>query len=251
MFIVRARGGAVTSAANALLKTLEEPGDRTHFMLLSSQPDALLPTIRSRTQRVRFAALPDAVVTNCSSARGRRVPGARRSRGCRGEHAGRRSAHADDEESAARERFVQRALAAIEAPTLGPALELAEEAKKDKGELPTRLAALATAFAGEAPCANAAERGARGRRGGRALSAGARGDTAARGERVGAARVESLMVRMRARPRGFFGAPVASPPPALPDLEVPSRAGAPRQPARHPVGDEDDSTSPARRGTRR
>ena len=57
---------------------------------------------------------------------------------------------ADEEESAARERFVARALAAIEAPSLGPALELAEEAKKEKAELPTRLAALATALAGAA-----------------------------------------------------------------------------------------------------
>jgi DNA polymerase-3 subunit delta' len=44
-------------AANALLKTLEEPRPRVHFLLLSERPDRLLTTIRSRCQRVRFAPL--------------------------------------------------------------------------------------------------------------------------------------------------------------------------------------------------
>jgi DNA polymerase-3 subunit delta' len=44
-------------AANALLKTLEEPRAHVHFILLSERPDRLLPTIRSRCQRVRFARL--------------------------------------------------------------------------------------------------------------------------------------------------------------------------------------------------
>ena len=46
-------------AANKLLKTLEEPPARTHFLLLSEAPDELLPTVRSRCQRVDFAALCD------------------------------------------------------------------------------------------------------------------------------------------------------------------------------------------------
>jgi DNA polymerase-3 subunit delta' len=45
-------------AANALLKTLEEPRARVHFVLLSERPDRLLTTIRSRCQRVRFSPLP-------------------------------------------------------------------------------------------------------------------------------------------------------------------------------------------------
>ncbi len=40
------------AAANAFLKTLEEPPPRTLFLLLSDAPDAILPTILSRTQRV-------------------------------------------------------------------------------------------------------------------------------------------------------------------------------------------------------
>ena len=43
------------ASANALLKTLEEPATTSHIILISSRPDALLPTIRSRCQTVRFA----------------------------------------------------------------------------------------------------------------------------------------------------------------------------------------------------
>ena len=43
--------------ANALLKTLEEPGIDTHFVLVSDAPHRLLPTIISRCQRVRFSPL--------------------------------------------------------------------------------------------------------------------------------------------------------------------------------------------------
>jgi len=48
--------------ANALLKTLEEPGEGTHFILLSSAPQRLLPTIISRCQHLRFAPLSKEVL---------------------------------------------------------------------------------------------------------------------------------------------------------------------------------------------
>ncbi len=47
---------------NALLKTLEEPSAGTYLILVTSSEDRLLPTIRSRCQRVSFAPLPDALV---------------------------------------------------------------------------------------------------------------------------------------------------------------------------------------------
>ena len=50
-------------AANALLKTLEEPKPRVHFILTSERPESLLPTIRSRCQRLRFGRLPHPVLT--------------------------------------------------------------------------------------------------------------------------------------------------------------------------------------------
>jgi DNA polymerase-3 subunit delta' len=57
-------------AANALLKTLEEPRARVHFLLLSERPDRLLTTIRSRCQRVRFAPLPTQVLERVLERRG-------------------------------------------------------------------------------------------------------------------------------------------------------------------------------------
>ena len=51
------------AAQNALLKTLEEPPSASMFVLVSSIPDALLPTVRSRCSRLRFAALSTSEVT--------------------------------------------------------------------------------------------------------------------------------------------------------------------------------------------
>ena len=49
-------------AANALLKTLEEPPDSMRLILVTDQVHALLDTIRSRCRTVRFGALPEPVV---------------------------------------------------------------------------------------------------------------------------------------------------------------------------------------------
>lgn len=46
-----------TAAANALLKLLEEPPPRSHILLVSHQPQRLLPTIRSRCQGLRLSPL--------------------------------------------------------------------------------------------------------------------------------------------------------------------------------------------------
>jgi DNA polymerase-3 subunit gamma/tau len=42
------------AAANALLKTLEEPPDHVHFVLATTEPYKLLDTVRSRSQRFDF-----------------------------------------------------------------------------------------------------------------------------------------------------------------------------------------------------
>jgi DNA polymerase-3 subunit delta' len=42
------------NAANALLKTLEEPNDNTHVFLVSDHPGRLVATIRSRCQKLSF-----------------------------------------------------------------------------------------------------------------------------------------------------------------------------------------------------
>jgi DNA polymerase-3 subunit delta' len=45
------------NAANALLKSLEEPPQRALFLLISAEPSRLLPTIRSRCRRLDLAPL--------------------------------------------------------------------------------------------------------------------------------------------------------------------------------------------------
>jgi DNA polymerase-3 subunit delta' len=54
----------VPPAQNALLKTLEEPPSASVFVLVSSRPDALLPTVVSRCPRMRFAPLSTAEVAD-------------------------------------------------------------------------------------------------------------------------------------------------------------------------------------------
>ena len=49
-------------AQNALLKTLEEPPPASVFVLITDRPDMLLPTVRSRCQRLRFGPLSPADV---------------------------------------------------------------------------------------------------------------------------------------------------------------------------------------------
>src|SRR5687768_16197305 len=57
-------------AANAFLKTLEEPPPRTHFVLVSSAPDRLPATIMSRCQRVLFLPLAPPVLAEILAAAG-------------------------------------------------------------------------------------------------------------------------------------------------------------------------------------
>jgi DNA polymerase-3 subunit delta' len=58
-------------AQNALLKTLEEPPPASVFVLVTSRPDVLLPTVQSRCQRLRFGRLSPAEVARVlTSARG-------------------------------------------------------------------------------------------------------------------------------------------------------------------------------------
>jgi DNA polymerase-3 subunit delta' len=54
VFIISDAEKMKDAAANALLKTLEEPPPTSHIFLITSKPNALLPTIRSRVQNLRF-----------------------------------------------------------------------------------------------------------------------------------------------------------------------------------------------------
>ncbi len=54
-FIIDDADNMNDEASNALLKTLEEPPPTSHIFLITSRPDSLLATIRSRCQTLRFA----------------------------------------------------------------------------------------------------------------------------------------------------------------------------------------------------
>jgi len=58
VFIINPAEAMTADAANCLLKTLEEPPDDTVFILLTSQPQALLPTVLSRCQQYFFKGIP-------------------------------------------------------------------------------------------------------------------------------------------------------------------------------------------------
>lgn len=62
VIIIRAAEELTIAAANALLKTLEEPGRGVHFILLTSRPAQLLDTVLSRSLAIRFGALPEDVM---------------------------------------------------------------------------------------------------------------------------------------------------------------------------------------------
>lgn len=146
VFIVRAADEITVQAANALLKTLEEPPARTHFVLLTSRPSRLLDTIRSRSLPVRFAALSDAIIAKLLAARGVDpgvAPLAQGSMSLALELA-------DPEAKAEREAFVSAALEAIDAPDLSFGLKLAESQKRDRDGLRAQLAFFAQALATDA-----------------------------------------------------------------------------------------------------
>ncbi|MFH1563727.1 MAG: DNA polymerase III subunit delta' [Nitrospirota bacterium] len=54
-------------AANAFLKTLEEPTSNTMFILITSGLETLLPTITSRCRPVRFNLIPEGIQTQIFS----------------------------------------------------------------------------------------------------------------------------------------------------------------------------------------
>jgi DNA polymerase III subunit delta' len=145
VFIVRDADELTQQAANALLKTLEEPHNDTHFVLLTSRPSRLLDTIRSRTLPVRFAPLPDRVIASILEQRGLDASVAPLAQGS----ASLALELADPEAKSAREAFVDAALAALDATELTAALKLAE-GKKERDVLRADLSFLAQALAADA-----------------------------------------------------------------------------------------------------
>jgi len=69
VFIITEFERANVNAANALLKTLEEPSPTTRILLVSHQPSGLLDTIISRCQLLRLRPLPESEVVRALQTR--------------------------------------------------------------------------------------------------------------------------------------------------------------------------------------
>lgn len=161
VFIVRDADELTVQAANAMLKTLEEPAPRTHFVLLTSRPRRLLDTVRSRTLALRFGPLPDEVVAKLLEARGLPAAVAALAQG---------SAElafelADPEAMREREEFLSAARAALDAPDLAEAIALGQSRGEGRDAIREQLGFFAQALAEDARAAverdpDAAERAA-------------------------------------------------------------------------------------------
>jgi DNA polymerase-3 subunit delta' len=62
VFIIEDAHRLNEASSNALLKTLEEPPATSHLILITPRPAQLLPTIRSRSQMLRFSPLSPAEI---------------------------------------------------------------------------------------------------------------------------------------------------------------------------------------------
>jgi DNA polymerase-3 subunit delta' len=144
--IVRAAHELSQQAANAFLKTLEEPPARVHFILITSQPNRLLDTVRSRTLAVRFGPLSEEVVATILERHGKPTAVSRLAGGS----ASVAFTLADDDLARARTEFVQGADAALAAPGIDGALAFAGSRPDDRDTLLEQLRHLAQHYALEA-----------------------------------------------------------------------------------------------------
>lgn len=147
VFIMRRAHELSISAANALLKTLEEPLARTYFVLLTDRGNELLTTIRSRTQLVRFAPLPDSLVREILEKKGIAAEIARTAAEMAAGSVATALDLADPEASKERRAFIEATMGAARSPDLGAAVALSDARARDKGVLYDRLAALSSYFA--------------------------------------------------------------------------------------------------------
>jgi DNA polymerase III subunit delta' len=159
-FLVRDAEHLSVAAANALLKTLEEPPARTHFVLLTSRPGELLDTILSRTLAIRFRSLGDGALRTILAGTGVAAADIDRVVPLAGGSASAALAALDPEARAARDAFVEGLLEAIKSPDLRAGLALAQARDRDKQVLQGHLAAFATHLATEARASVFAHSGA-------------------------------------------------------------------------------------------
>lgn len=128
-------------AANAILKTLEEPAGASLFVLVTTAPSALLPTILSRCQAVRFDPLGERHLQEILTRHGRPPEEAAAAAALAGGSAARALALDVGEARAARDQIVEEVWGAL--GSLSAVLERAEGLARDRGRLDGALEILA------------------------------------------------------------------------------------------------------------
>ena len=141
--IIRDADELTNQAANALLKTIEEPGEHMFFVLVTSRPDRLPDTVRSRTLAVRFGPLPEQVVSSILERNGVPTEAAAVAEGS----ASLALELADPEQMAVRQDFADAVLRAVGASDLAAALDLVETRSLVRERVREQLAFLAQTFA--------------------------------------------------------------------------------------------------------
>jgi DNA polymerase-3 subunit delta' len=74
VFILHDAHQMLPYSSNALLKTLEEPSLHSYFILLTSSPDAILPTIASRCRKVPFFPIPQPQIESVIRTKWQKTP---------------------------------------------------------------------------------------------------------------------------------------------------------------------------------
>jgi DNA polymerase-3 subunit delta' len=141
--IVRDAHELSISAANALLKTLEEPPNAFYFVLLTHRPADLPDTVRSRTLNIRFAPLPAEALRQILERHGLSPDAA----AWAGGSAALALRLSDPEAAAAREAFQTALDRALSAPNLATAIAAAERRPEGRDELRAQLSLYAHTLA--------------------------------------------------------------------------------------------------------
>ena len=137
VFIIEDTEQMRAEAANSLLKVLEEPPSHSVIILISESTEALVPTIVSRAQLVRFALVPAAEIAQALTARAGVPPArARYLAALAGGRAGAAlAAAAAGEEPFERRAEVLQTLRAVERGDVIVAIDAAEAVSRRKDDL--------------------------------------------------------------------------------------------------------------------
>lgn len=141
VWILDPADGMQEPAANAILKTLEEPPGESLLILVTATPSALLATIRSRCLEVRFDPLGEGCLQEILTRHGRTPEAAAAAAALAGGSAARALALDVAEARASRDRLLQQVWGALE--SLPAALDCAEALAKDREALAQALEVLA------------------------------------------------------------------------------------------------------------